>query len=64
MLGSIVLACIGILNVLYGIAALGHSRQQPAEPHSMFGSLHRWGWAVINAIGQMLFIRATCRGRW
>jgi hypothetical protein len=41
MLGSIVLACIGILNVLYGIAALGHSRQQPAEPHSMFGSLHR-----------------------
>jgi hypothetical protein len=30
MFAGIVLACIGILNVLYGIAAVGHSRQRPA----------------------------------
>jgi hypothetical protein len=64
MFGSIVLACIGTLNVLYGIAAVGHSRQRPAEPHLRFGSSRCRGWAAINAIGQMLFIRATCHGRW
>jgi hypothetical protein len=64
MFAGIVLAYIGILNVLCGIAAVGHSRQRPAEPHLRFGSLHWWGWACINAIGQKFFIALTCRGRW
>jgi hypothetical protein len=37
----------GILNVIYGIAAVGNSHFWAGETHFVFSSLHTWGWITI-----------------
>lgn len=37
----------GILNIIYGIAAVGNSSFYAAEVHYVFSSLHTWGWITI-----------------
>jgi hypothetical protein len=44
---GILLAVAGILNIIYGIAAVGNSSFYAAEVHYVFSSLHTWGWITI-----------------
>jgi hypothetical protein len=44
---GILLMIAGILNVIYGIAAVGNSHFWAGETHFVFSSLHTWGWITI-----------------
>jgi len=45
----------GVLNIIYGIAAIGHSRFFTQNGHYLFGSLRTWGWvAVILGVIELL----------
>ncbi len=44
---GILLIVAGVLNVVYGIAAVGNSHFYVAEVHYVFASLHTWGWVTI-----------------
>jgi hypothetical protein len=44
---GILLMVAGILNIIYGIAAVGNSSFYTAETHYVFSSLHTWGWITI-----------------
>jgi len=37
----------GVLNIIYGIAAIGNSSFFVANTHYVFGSLHTWGWVTL-----------------
>ncbi len=37
----------GVLNVIYGIAAVANSHFYVAETAYLFSSLHAWGWVAI-----------------
>ena len=37
----------GVLNVVYGIAAVGNSSFWVGETRFVFSSLHTWGWVTI-----------------
>jgi hypothetical protein len=41
------LLIIGVLNVIYGIAAVGDSKFYVNDTQFVFGSLHSWGWITI-----------------
>jgi len=41
------LLIIGVLNVIYGIAAVGDSKFYVNDTQFVFGSLHTWGWITI-----------------
>jgi hypothetical protein len=41
------LVMVGILNLIYGIAALAKSQFYPANVHYAFGSLELWGWVLV-----------------
>jgi hypothetical protein len=44
---GILLMVAGILNIIYGIAAVGDSHFYVADTHYVFSSLHTWGWVTI-----------------
>jgi hypothetical protein len=44
---GILLLVAGVLNIVYGIAAVGNSSFYAAETHYVFSSLHTWGWITI-----------------
>ncbi len=44
---GILLMVAAILNIIYGIAAVGNSSFYTAETHYVFSSLHTWGWITI-----------------
>jgi len=44
---GIMLMMIGILNVIYGIAAVANSSFYVNSERYVFGSLHTWGWITI-----------------
>jgi hypothetical protein len=44
---GILLIVAGVLNVVYGIAAVGNSHFYVSEVHYVFSSLHTWGWITI-----------------
>jgi hypothetical protein len=44
---GILLIVAGVLNVVYGIAAVGNSHFYVSEVHYVFSSLHTWGWVTI-----------------
>lgn len=44
---GIVLGLAGILNIIYGIAALGNSRFFVHDTQYILGSLNAWGWVVL-----------------
>jgi hypothetical protein len=41
------LLIIGVLNVIYGIAAVADSNFYVNDTQFVFGSLHTWGWITI-----------------
>jgi hypothetical protein len=44
---GILLMVAGILNIVYGIAAVGNSHFWTSETQFVFSSLHTWGWITI-----------------
>jgi hypothetical protein len=44
---AVLLAIGGVLNVVWGIAAISNSRFFVRHPHYVFGGLHSWGWATL-----------------
>ncbi len=44
---GILLLVAGVLNIVYGIAAVGNSSFYAGETHYVFSSLHTWGWITI-----------------
>ncbi len=44
---GVLLLVAGVLNVVYGIAAVGNSSFWAGETRFVFSSLHTWGWVTI-----------------
>lgn len=44
---GILLMVAGILNIIYGIAAVGDAHFWVGESQFVFSSLHTWGWITI-----------------
>src|SRR5271154_3320950 len=44
---GILLMVAGILNIIYGIAAVGDAHFWVGETRFVFSSLHTWGWITI-----------------
>jgi hypothetical protein len=66
---AVLLMVGGILNIVYGIAAIGNSSFFVHNTHYVFGSLKTWGWiALILGIGQvvasMSLFAGNAFGRW
>jgi hypothetical protein len=47
MFVAILLMVAGVLNIIYGIAAVGNSNFYAGDTHYVFSSLHTWGWITI-----------------
>ena len=47
MFVAILLTVAGVLNLIYGIAAVGDSHFWAGETRFVFSSLHTWGWITI-----------------
>jgi hypothetical protein len=64
-----VLAIVGTMNFIYGIAAVSNSKFFVRDVAYVFGSLNTWGWFMI-VIGAMQFLAAfsifagNAYGRW
>jgi hypothetical protein len=59
----------GILNVIYGIAAIGNSHFFTEHAHYVFGSLKSWGWVtliigIVELIASASLIQGNTFGRW
>ncbi len=44
---GVLLMVAGVLNIIYGIAAVGNSHFYASEAVFVFSSLHTWGWITI-----------------
>jgi len=44
---GIMIAIAGVMNFIYGIAAIGNSRFFLAEEHYVISSLSTWGWVLL-----------------
>ena len=47
VLASVLLLIGGILNIIWGIAAIGNSHFFTANAHYVFSDLHTWGWITL-----------------
>lgn len=55
LLAAVLLMISGVLNIVYGIAAIGNSSFFVHNTHYVFGSLKSWGWVtLILAVLQVL----------
>jgi hypothetical protein len=66
---AVLLMIGGVLNIIYGIAAIGNSHFFVHNTHYVFGSLKTWGWiALILGIAQivasMSLFAGNEFGRW
>jgi hypothetical protein len=72
--GAIIFACIalgivGVLNVIYGIAAIGDANFFAADRHFIVSDLNTWGWiTLVLGVLQMTAAGSITRGgqfgRW
>src|SRR6188472_1344377 len=46
LFAGIMFVVIGVLNVVYGIAAISDSKFYVRDVEYVFGNLHTWGWAL------------------
>jgi hypothetical protein len=44
---AILLLIAGVLNVIYGIGAIGNAHFYAGDTHYVLGSLHTWGWLTV-----------------
>ena len=47
LFAGIVLMVVGILNIVYGIAAVSDSKFFVNDTYYVFSTLHTWGWITI-----------------
>jgi hypothetical protein len=63
------LAIVGVMNVVYGIAAIADSRFYARDVTFVFANLNTWGWiltvvGVVQLAAAMSIFAATAWGRW
>jgi len=44
---AILLLIAGVLNIIYGIGAIGDAHFYAGNTHYVLGSLHAWGWITV-----------------
>jgi hypothetical protein len=59
----------GVLNVIYGIAAISKSSFFVQNTHYVFASLKGWGWitlilGIIEVVAALSLLRGAAFGRW
>jgi hypothetical protein len=60
---AILLGVSGILNVIWGIAAIGNSHFFTANAHYIFSNLNTWGWITL-IIGVLEIIAGFSDAGW
>jgi hypothetical protein len=69
MSAGVLLLCLGTLNIIEGIAAIGNAHFFVANTHCIAGSLNTWGWVVLCigvvglAVGVGVFVKSQF-SRW
>lgn len=66
---AVLLTLDGILNVIYGIAAIGNSAFVDHPTHYLIGQLHAWGWVslilgLLEFVAAASVLRGHAFGRW
>ena len=56
LFAGIMIAMLGVLNVIYGIAAIGNSHFFVHGTNYVFGSLNTWGWVTTIVGAVQLFV--------
>jgi len=69
VLAMVFLLIGGVLNVVYGIAAIGNSHFFAHDTHYVFSSLNGWGWVtliigIIELFAAISLIQGNTFGRW
>lgn len=69
LLAAVLLMISGVLNIVYGIAAIGNSSFFVHNAHYVFGSLKSWGWitlilAVLQVLASVSLFRRGGFGRY
>jgi hypothetical protein len=66
---AVLLMVGGVLNIVYGIAAIGNSRFFVHNTHYVFASLKGWGWitliiGILEVMASLSLIKGGTFGRW
>ena len=66
---AVLLLVGGVLNIIYGIAAIGNSKFFVHDTHYVFASLKTWGWVtlligVLEIIASLSLFGGGAFGRW
>jgi hypothetical protein len=66
---AVFLMIAGVLNVIYGIAAIGNAHFFVHNTHYVFGSLRAWGWVtlilgIIELLASVSLFQGATFGRW
>ena len=56
---ALVLALVGVFNLMYGAAAIANSHALTTNAHFVFGTLHAWGWVTLTVAILQLFAAAA-----
>lgn len=69
MFAAILLMIGGILNIIYGIGAIGNAHFFVHDTHYVFGDLKSWGWitliiGIIELCASFSLLRGATFGRW
>jgi hypothetical protein len=69
MFAAVLLMVGGVLNIIYGIAAIGHSRFFTQHAHYVFANLRTWGWVtlilgVLELVASLSLFGGGAYGRW
>lgn len=69
MFAAVLLLIGGVLNIIYGIAAIGHSRFFTQNAHYVFANLRTWGWVtlilgVLELVASFSLFGGGAYGRW
>jgi hypothetical protein len=66
---GVMIGLIGVLNVIYGIAAISNSKVFVRDAQYVFGHLNTWGWVllivgVVQLFAAFAIFARTAFGRW
>lgn len=69
MFAAVLLMLGGVLNIIYGIAAIGHSHFFTQNAHYVFANLRAWGWVtlilgVLELVASFSLFSGGAYGRW
>jgi len=66
---AVLLMIAGVLNIIYGIAAIGNSHFFVGNTHYVFADLKTWGWialiiGIIEILASISLFGGNAFGRW